>query len=153
MPTKVKIKLNDSIELRAKLDEIYEAATQEQIVKWALSMSVHILEIAAPGYLEHKILTNGFLINKLQKEEKSRVHQVRQESLKIHQLAKACEDEKIKIVLRVAGHAAATGHMKEHGMVASDYAIKYVNLEFPNNIEAVISERSWQIQELKKCCE
>lgn len=34
-------------------------------------------------------------------------------------------------------------------MVASDYAVKVVNLLYPNNIDAVKNERLWQISCLK----
>jgi len=47
--------------------------------------------------------------------------------------------------LRVTGQAVAVGHMKEHAMVASDYAIKVMNLMFPGNTEAVTIERNWQL--------
>ena len=49
----------------------------------------------------------------------------------------------------MVGQAVATGHMREHAMVASDYAIKVINLLFPNNVNAVKQERLWQINHLK----
>lgn len=52
-------------------------------------------------------------------------------------------------VLRVVGQAVATGHMREHAMVSSDYAVKVINLLFPNDINAVRQERFWQIEHLK----
>lgn len=149
MPTKLKLKIKDQIELRCKLDELYETATQEQIARWAINLAIHVLELAAPEFLENAVVVNGFWMSKQWQEGKVRIHDVRQASFKIHQLAKACEDEKMRIALRVVGQAVATGHMKEHGMVASDYAIKCINLTFPNRKEAVIDERMWQIQELK----
>jgi hypothetical protein len=36
--------------------------------------------------------------------------------------------------------------MKEHAMVASDYAIKVINLLYPNKKEKVTEERLWQIK-------
>ncbi len=48
------------------------------------------------------------------------------------------------------GHAVAAGHMKEHAMVASDYAVKVINLKYPMDMEAVKKERLWQIDELKE---
>ena len=34
-------------------------------------------------------------------------------------------------------------------MVSSDYAVKVINLLFPNDINAVRQERFWQIEHLK----
>jgi hypothetical protein len=47
--------------------------------------------------------------------------------------------------LRVIGHAVATAHMKEHALVASDYAIKLINLAYPDDLAAVQKERQWQL--------
>ena len=64
-------------------------------------------------------------------------------------MAKASKDDMTRTALRVVGQAVATGHMKEHAMVASDYAVKVVNLLYPNDIDAVKNERLWQISCLK----
>lgn len=152
MPTKAKLKINDSVDLRNHLNAVYETATQQQIARWALNMVVHILQLASPKYLENEAVINGIAVNQLWQEGKARMHDVRQAGFRIHQLAKDCEDERLKIALRVVGQAVATGHMKEYGMVASDYAIKYVNLVFPNSQEAVVYERSWQIHNLENEC-
>jgi len=50
----------------------------------------------------------------------------------------------------VIGHAVSAGHMKEHAMVASDYAVKVINLLHPDNMDAVKKERLWQIEHLKE---
>ena len=36
--------------------------------------------------------------------------------------------------------------MPEHAMVASDYAIKVINLLYPSDRAAITRERQWQIQ-------
>ena len=69
---------------------------------------------------------------------------------KIHQFAKTNEDPVSKAALRVIGHAVSAGHMKEHAMVASDYAVKVINLLHPDNMDAVKKERLWQIEHLKE---
>nr|WP_308743365.1 hypothetical protein [uncultured Anaerocolumna sp.] len=42
--------------------------------------------------------------------------------------------------------------MREHAMVASDYAIKTIDLISSNDIEAITKEREWQLNELKNFC-
>lgn len=74
---------------------------------------------------------------------------VRQAGFKVHQLAKACDDPVIQTALRVAGQAVSTGHMREHAMVASDYAIKTINLKYPHDMNAVKVEREWHISTLR----
>lgn len=79
----------------------------------------------------------------------ARMHDVRQAGFKIHQLAKSSQDTVTRTALRVVGQAVATGHMREHAMVSSDYAVKVINLLFPDDINAVRQERFWQIEHLK----
>nr|WP_251006159.1 hypothetical protein [Carnobacterium sp. ISL-102] len=40
--------------------------------------------------------------------------------------------------------------MREHAMVASDYAVKTIGLLNSNNINAVTHEREFQLNELKR---
>ena len=53
-----------------------------------------------------------------------------------------------KIAIRAAGHAVASGHMKEHSMVASDYSVKAIGLSTSNDTDAIKAERKWQFNEL-----
>lgn len=81
------------------------------------------------------------------------MHDVRQAGFEIHRLAREYEDKIIQNALRVVGQAVSTGHMKEHAMVASDYAIKVVNLMYPNDINKATEERLWQINILNSILE
>ena len=40
--------------------------------------------------------------------------------------------------------------MREHSMVASDYAVKTIGLLNSNEINAITREREWQLNELKR---
>nr|WP_205408845.1 hypothetical protein [Bifidobacterium lemurum] len=77
------------------------------------------------------------------------MHDVRQVGFQIHLLAKNGQDVVVRTALRVVGYAVATGHMPEHALAASDYAIKVINLLFPGNVNAVRQERLWQIERLR----
>ena len=72
-------------------------------------------------------------------------HLIELTGFKIHALAKQAENPRKQALLRVIGHAVATAHMKEHAMVASDYAIKLINLAYPDDLAAVQKERQWQL--------
>ena len=69
---------------------------------------------------------------------------------KIHEEARKCKTEIARSVLRTVGQAVGVGHMREHAMVCSGYAVKTVQLHSDNDIEKIREERIWQIKELKK---
>jgi hypothetical protein len=152
MPTKVKIKIVDNSQLRAEIDEVYEKISQVDLAKWSLLLANHILDIAGIDYNSVDEIVEGFNVNELWQIGKARMHDVRQAGFKIHKLARECESEIKKTALRVAGQAVGSGHMREHAMVASDYAIKTIDLISSNDIEAITREREWQLNELKKFC-
>lgn len=149
MSTIVKIKINDIPELRAELDAIYADKTQIQLAQWGLKLAEHILMFIGYSYENNPIIQNGFTVNRQWQAGLARMHDVRQAGFKIHQEAKACNDPIAQAALRVTGQAVGTGHMREHAMVASDYAIKMINLMYPNDLNAVRAEREWQIITLR----
>ena len=126
MSTKVKIKIKDNNELRKEIDELYENVDQIYLAKWSLSMAKHILQIIDIDYESIDEIVEGFKVNELWQVKKARMHDVRQAAFKIHKIARECDSEIKKTALRVAGQAVASGHMKEHAMVASDYAVKTI---------------------------
>jgi len=150
MPTKPKIKIVDNNQLRAEIDELYEKTSQIDLAKWSLSIAKHILDIVGIDYNLIADIADGFQINELWQLDKAGMHDVRQAGFKIHKLARECDDEIRKTALRVAGQAVGSGHMREHAMVASDYAVKTIGLLNSNNINAVTREREWQLNELKR---
>jgi hypothetical protein len=150
MTTKVKIKIKDNSELREKIDELYEKISQVDLAKWSLLMAKHILDIADIDYNSIDAIVDGFMVNELWQTGNARMHDVRQASFKIHKIARECESEIKKTAFRVTGQAVASGHMREHAMVASDYAIKTIGLINSNDIDAITFEREWQLNELKK---
>jgi hypothetical protein len=148
--TKAKIRIPDDTELRSRLDQEYEDASQAQLCRYALMLADHILNYMDGSKLNHDTIREGLWINEQWQKGNTRVHDVRQASFKIHQLAKESEDVMICTALRVVGHAVATAHMREHAMVASDYAVKAVCLLHPDCMDAVRNERLWQIQHLQE---
>lgn len=150
MPTKAKIKVADNGELRADLDELYEKTSQVDLAKWSLLLAKHILGIAGIDYTSIVEIVDGFRVNEQWQTGEARMHDVRQAGFKIHQLARGCDSEVKKAALRAAGQAVASGHMREHAIVASDYAVKTVGLISSNDPGAITREREWQLSELKK---
>lgn len=149
MATQRKIKLMDDDELRIVLDNLYESSSQIQLCQYALQLAKHVLNMVDFD-IQHPFLQEGFSVNIAWQRGLARMHDVRQAGFRIHALAKAQEDPQIKTALRVVGQAIASGHMREHAMVASDYAIKLINLKYPLDKEAIQKERQWQIHTMRK---
>jgi len=149
MASKVKIKIKDLVELREQLDCIYESKSQIQLAQWALNLAKHILELVNYEYKTDTVIQDGFATNEKWQIGEARMHDVRQAGFKVHKLARESTDIITQNALRVVGQAIGTGHMREHAMVASDYAVKVINLKFTEDMEAVKKEREWQIKTIK----
>lgn len=149
MATRTKIKISDDIELRRILDDEYEKSSQVKLCKHALLLATHILTTIAYDDLDNLTIKEGYAVNESWQKGDARMHDVRQAGFRIHQLAKNSQNIVTQTALRVVGQAVAAGHMPEHAMVASDYAIKVINLLFPDDVNAVKQERLWQIENLR----
>lgn len=149
MSTTPKIKIEDNSPLRSTLDAIYAERSQHELAKWSLSMATHVFALTGYDVDEFPTVLEALAVNEAWQRAEARVHEVRQAGFWIHELAKATTDPLLQAVLRVAGQAVGTGHMREHAMVASDYAIKAVNLLHPGDSNAVARERQWQIAALR----
>jgi hypothetical protein len=150
MVTKAKIQIQDVLDKRNVLDAIYEQTPQITLARWSLELAKHILTISGVDYTNNSVIQDGFATNEAWQNGTARMYDVRQAGFKVHQLAKACDNQIKKTALRVAGQAIGTGHMREHAMVASDYAIKAINLLYPNDEAAILKERQWQIDNLNR---
>ena len=151
MATKPKIKIVDNSNLRLEIDKLYEQTNQIDLAKWAINCAKHILLFSESEKFDTTPIKNGFKINELWQIGKASVHEVRQAGFKIHEIARKCKTEIAKSAIRSSGQAVGVGHMREHAMVCSDYAIKTIQLVFPDNINKVSDERQWQLNELKHC--
>lgn len=150
MPTKPKIKIEDDSELRAEIDRLYEITDQVELAKWSIKCARHILPLSKAEIVDMSDIEKGIIVNELWQVGKASVYEVRQEGFKIHAIARNCTTEIGKNAIRTIGQAVAVGHMKEHAMVCSDYAIKTVQLAFPRDKEKITEERQWQLKVLEK---
>lgn len=148
MPTIVKIKILDDIHLRTDLDNLYELASQIEMCQYSLYLCSHTLSLILLDHATSNIVLECIKIFKLFLQGKTSMQEVRQASFKIHAHAKAQDDMIKQTGLRVIGHAIATAHMKEHAMVASDYAIKVDNTLNNSNHHSATTLRRWQIETL-----
>ena len=150
MATKTKIKIIDNASLRAEIDDLFEETNQVNLAKWAIKCAKHILPLTELDKVEMTTIDNGFKINELWQTGNVPVNELRQAAFKIHEVARQCKSEIVKHAIRAAGQAVGVGHMREHAMVCSDYAIKTIQLAFPDQMNRITQERQWQLNELKQ---
>ncbi|HLO59892.1 MAG TPA: hypothetical protein VK179_14185 [Bacteroidales bacterium] len=150
MATKTKIKIIDNTNLRAEIDELFEQTSLINLAKWAIKCAKHVLSFTESEKIDMTAIENGFKINELWQIGNASVHEVRQAGFKIHEVARQCKSEIAKNAIRTVGQAVGVGHMREHAMVCSDYAIKTIQLAFPDQLDKVTQERQWQLNELKQ---
>ncbi len=118
-----KIKNIDNNKIRKEIDQLYENQEQTILEKWSLKIARHIIEITNYDISKYPEIEEGFNINELWQD---------------------------KNIVRVIGQAVASGHMKEHSMVTSDYAIKVINILYNDDAEKIKEERNWQLNQLIK---
>lgn len=75
------------------------------------------------------------------------VGEIRRRGSAVHALAKGCEGAE-QAAVRTVGHALSVCHMREHAIVASDYAILTLNLLYPGDTDSMVEERTLQIRDL-----
>ncbi len=150
MSTKPKIKIKDCLEIRSEIDNEYEHTDQVVLAKWAILCAKHVSQFLKGENLDYTDIGKGFKINELWQNGKASVREVRQAGFRIHAIARQCKTELTKNAVRTAGQAVGVGHMREHAMVCSDYAVKTIELAFPDDFEKIEEERVWQLNELRK---
>lgn len=147
--SKSKIKIVDDLSLRAEIEQTIEKISHVQLAQWALSVARHVMPYLEQELANDEQVEQAFKVNELWQVGQATVHQVRQAGLQIHKVARQCQNEIAKTAARTAGQAVAVGHMREHAIVASDYAIKVIGLASDNNITSITEERIWQLEQLQ----
>src|SRR5699024_8753387 len=132
MASKPKIKIADNVELRHEIEENTNFLSQVDLAKWAISVAKHVLPYLEKEFPDNEKIKNGFKINELWQKGGRTVHQVRQAGFKVHEVARECKSETAKAAARAVGQAVGVGHMRGHAMMATDYAVKVINLAFNN---------------------
>jgi len=150
LSTKPKIKIVDDPIIREMIDNLYEATSQVHLAKWSLSIAKHSLDLVGIQYESVDIILEGFEVNEMWQSGKARMHDIRKSGFRIHKLARETNNILHQTALRVVGQAVGSGHMREHSMIASDYAIKIIGLLTSNDLVSITKERKWQLEELKR---
>lgn len=137
----------DNIELRTQLVIEFERKTHAQAAQFSVKLAYHALELT--GMVINKTIQESLDINILWQEGKAKVQEARSLAFALHRLARESQDKLQTVTLRALGQIAATPHVKEHALVATDYLIKIINLLHGNDMSEATRERLYQIELLK----
>ena len=148
MASILRLKIVDNSEVRTEIEKHIELVGQVELARWAISAALHVLHFLDTEFPNNETIANGVRVNEVWQKGDATVHQVRQAGFKIHEVARKCKSESAKASARAAGHAVSVGHMREHAILATDYAIKAIGLAYHNDMDSITQERRWQLTEL-----
>jgi len=141
-----KIKIVDNTNLRNKIEEELEKLSQKLLAQWALNVAVPYLD-----YLDNHLKDDPRICLGIETLEKRieghiRAYDLRKVGFTVNELAKESKTNTSKYSARSFAQAIATGHMRGHAMVSSDYAIKAVNTLTNNSLDASTDESKRQLK-------
>lgn len=144
--SKPKIKILDNVELRNEIEVILEEMPQKFLAQWALKVASVYLD-SLDSHLKNDPRIN-LGIETLEKRIKgnTRAYDLRKVGFVVNELAKESNSDVSKYSARSFAQAIATGHMRGHALVSSDYAIKVKNLLTENSLIDSTNERKRQIR-------
>ncbi|MDD2398649.1 MAG: hypothetical protein PHP09_04165 [Bacilli bacterium] len=143
-----KLKINDDKILRADLLMTIEQLSRQEAVLFA-SKAVCDFAIEKAYYSPIIIEEIKNTINSYQ-QRNVKISSMRSLALKLHDLARQSPHPLTRAYYRAWGHVLAAAHVPTHAIVATDYLVYIVNLNAPQNIDAVKAIRQHQLSIAKK---
>lgn len=138
-------KIDDIPELKEKLIEAFDAKAGDHraVSRYGLLLAAHVLELT--GVQRDAAIGECFAVNQRWQEGRAKFQDARDAADVLLRLAREEKDPVRVKVLRVIAQVAAIPHVKRHALIASDYAIKLINLLHPKDFDEVRKEREIQI--------
>ncbi len=137
-------KLEDWAEGKATLVAAFDHKTHRRVSRYGERLAVHVLDMA--GMQMDAPLEACCTVIRRWRAGAAHFQEARDMAFEMHELARVESDPLREKALRTMGQIAAIPHVKRHALIASDYAVKVVNLLHPGDREAVRAEREWQIR-------
>lgn len=148
IPTPYKIKIRDDENKRNELEQILNSLSQRKLAIWARKNANRFISCIDIGDEKAKadivFRTSDILQKRM--DGKISAFELRDAGFLANTLAKDSLNEISKFSSRVYAQAIATGHMRGHAIVSSDYAIKVINLLTDNDKVEAGNERNRQIE-------
>lgn len=137
-------KLDDIPALKARLIEVFDTKTHRHVSRYGLLLADHLLQVANIPMNER--LEACYSVNRRWQDGDAAFQEARDVSGTIHDLARHEKNPAKANALRAVAQVAAIPHVKRHALIASEYAVKVINLLHPGDLNAVKRERELQIQ-------
>ena len=146
-PSSYKIKIIDDVDKRNELEQILERLSQKELALWARKNAKRFIFYINIGDEESKndIISKTSDILQKRIDSKISAFELRNAGFLANTLAQNSINETSKFSSRVYAQAIATGHMRGHAIVSSDYAVKVINLLNNNSKIEASNERNKQI--------
>ena len=146
IPSPYKIKIIDNLAKRNELEHILNKLPQRNLAIWARKNAERFISYIDIGDAKQKneIISKTTTILYKRIDAQINAFELRNAGFLANTLAKESVNEISKFSARVYAQAIATGHMRGHAIVSSDYAIKVINL-LRNDVDEAINERNKQI--------
>lgn len=146
IPSPYKIKIIDNLAKRNELEHILNKLPQRNLAIWARKNAEKFISYIDIGDAKQKneIISKTTAILYKRIDAQINAFELRNAGFLANTLAKESVNEISKFSARVYAQAIATGHMRGHAIVSSDYAIKVINL-LRNDVDEAINERNKQI--------
>lgn len=141
-----KIKITDNIELRNKIEETLERMPQKTLAQWALRVSVSYLDFLDDPLKEDPRIELGMETLRKRIDGTIGAFDLRKVGWIVQGLAKESTSDVSKYSARSFAHAIATGHMRGHALVCSDYAMRATNLLTDDDLDSSTKERRRQLE-------
>ncbi|MDP5277069.1 putative immunity protein [Chengkuizengella axinellae] len=148
--SKPKIKIVDNKEIRNKIEETLEKLSQKSLAQWSLKIASKYL-IHLDNHLKNdERIKLGIETLEKRIEGSIRAYDLRKVGFIVNELAKESKSEVSKFAARSFAQAIATGHMRGHALVCSDYVVKLINSLSNNSQETATKERKRQLKILNE---
>ena len=148
LPSAYKLKLLDDNQKRLELEQILVQLPQKQLAQWAMEHATRFMALIDIGddVKKQQILTQVQEVFEARLAGKVSAYELRKAGFLAQKLSQQAKSPVSKYAARVFAQAVATAHMRGHAIVSADYAVKVINLQCADDMQAVISERKQQIE-------
>ena len=148
LPSPYKLKILDDGQKRLELEQILAQLPQKQLAQWAMETSNRYTDMIDIGdnLEKQQILTQVQEVFGARLAGNVSAYELRQAGFLAQKLSQQAKSPVSKYAARVFAQAVATAHMRGHAIVWADYAVKVINLQRPDDMQAVVRERNQQIE-------
>ena len=136
-------RLDDIPAMKQQLIQVFDTKTHRRVSLYGLLLADHIRQLTdMPPY---GAVDACYDVNRRWQDGAATFQEARDVAGLLHDLAGTEKDPAMQKALRAMGQIAAIPHVKRHALIASDYAVKVINLLYTGDMKAVEKERALQI--------